>query len=78
MNNHSEDFFWVAGNPDKRYTKHRYVVLGRNNLDDDPGIHETKLSLEDAKDMARVYNAYATSNANYWLSLQQGPSQQKD
>ena len=75
--NHSEDFFWFSKNPDKRYTKHRYVVLGRNNLDDDPGIHQTKLSLEDAKDMARVYNTYATSNANYWLSLRKQNGNEK-
>ena len=78
MNNHSEDFFWVAENPDQRYTKHRYVVLGRNNLNDHPGIHKTKLSLKDAKDIARVYNTYATRNANYQLSRQQELSQQKD
>jgi hypothetical protein len=74
---HELDFFWFAKNPDKRYTKHRYVVLGRNNLDDDPGIHQTKLSLEDAKDMARVYNTYATSNANYWLSLRKQNGNEK-
>jgi len=50
--NHKDDFFWVEKNPDKRYTKNQYTVLGRNNLNDDPVIHTTKLNLEDAKVMA--------------------------
>ena len=75
--NHKDDFFWVIKNPDKRYTKNQYTVLGRNNLNDNPGIHQTKLSLEDAKDIARVYNTYATRNANYYRSLRKENGDEK-
>jgi hypothetical protein len=71
MNNHSEDFFWFAINPDKRYTKNKYIVLGRGSLDEEPGVHMVGLNLRLANLEAGAKNNFATANANYHASLKE-------
>jgi len=69
---YKDKYFWVAINPDKRYTKNKYIVLGRGSLDEEPGVHMVGLDLRLANLEAGAKNNFATDNANYHASLKEG------
>ena len=63
---HELDYFLVEKNPDKRFTKHPFIVIARDSLYQQGTTHQTGLTFKQATHEASWRNDYAKSESRLW------------